>query len=205
MSLADYTGVRDAIRSDWLHRSDITTAQCDDFIDLFESDFNSQFRVREMEQQTTLTATAGYLLHPTNWLGWKEIRGTDGGNAYDLEPMGDEAAVDLTYGGIAGSTPKFYKTTGNRTYLYPANATGSYTVKYWEGVGLSSGTNWLLTRYPGAYLYGGLLQATAFVVDDPRIPLWQSAHADILAKIKSDSAKQSWGGQVLRMQPMRVV
>lgn len=205
MSLADYTGVRDAIRSDWLHRTDISTAQCDDFIDLFESDFNATVRVREMEQQTSLVSTAGYLLHPTNWLGWKDIRATDGGSVYNLQPVTDEVAVERTFGESGGATPRFYKVTGSRTYLYPANSAATVSVKYYEGVALSAGTNWLLTRFPGAYLYGGLLQASAWVQDDPRIPLWQAAYEQVMQKVKADSNKQSFSGQVLRMNAERVV
>lgn len=203
MSLSDYTAVKASL-GDWLHRTDITS-QCDDFIDLFESDFNATVRAREMEQVTTLTATDGYLLHPTNWLGWKEIRGTVGANAYDLKPVSDEAGVNLTGWQGPSPYPVGYKVTGSRTYLYPLGSTGTYAVKYWEGVGLSSGTNWLLTRYPGAYLYGPLLQATAYITDDPRVPLWQSAYGQLLETIRKDSSKQSWSGQVLQMRPERTV
>lgn len=202
MSLADYTAVKASL-GDWLHRGDITS-QCDDFIDLFESDFNATVRAREMEQVTTLTATDGYLLHPTNWLGWKEIRGTVGANKYELSPMSDESGVNLTGFQSASAYPVGYKVTGSKTYLYPLGSSGSFAVKYYEGVGLSSGTNWLLTRYPGAYLYGALLQATAYIVNDPRVPLWQSAYGQVIDKIKADSAKQSWSGQVLQMRPDRV-
>lgn len=203
MALSDYTTVKASL-GDWLHRSDLTT-QIDDAIDLFESDFNATIRAREMEQVTTLTATDGYLLHPTNWLGWKEIRGTVGSNRYELVPVTDEAGVNLT--GYQGATayPMGYKVTGSRTYLYPLGSSGSFTVKYWEGVGLTSGTNWLLTRYPAAYLYGGLLQLTAYVGDDPRIPMWKSAFDECIAKIRADTAKQSFSGQVLQMRPERTV
>ena len=68
MSLADYTSLKAAIASDWLHRSDLSTAIVD-YITLFETEFNSEVRHREMEAQTVLASTAGYLLHPTNWLG----------------------------------------------------------------------------------------------------------------------------------------
>ena len=203
MSLADYTAVKASL-GDWLHRSDLTT-QIDDAIDLFESDFNATVRAREMEQITTLVATDGYLLHPTNWLGWKEIRGTVGSNKYNLVPVTDEAGVNQTGWQGASAYPVGYKVTGSKTYLYPLGSSGSYHVKYWEGVGLSNGTNWLLTRYPAAYLYGGLLQLTAYVGDDPRIPMWKSAFDECIAKIRADSSKQSFSGQVLQMRPERSV
>jgi hypothetical protein len=197
MSLADYTSIKAAIASDWLHRSDLTTA-IGDFIALFESDFNSEVRVRQMEAETASISTAGYLLHPTSWLGWKEIRGTNGGVQYNLQPASDESAVQLTAG---DSVPaKYYKVTGSRTYLYPAASGVTFPTKYWEGVALTGGTNWLLTNYPAAYLYGSLLQATASLGEDERISLWVSAYDRVIQRIKADGARQSWSGQALQMR-----
>lgn len=203
MSLADLTALKTAVATDWLHRSDLTTA-IGDFVALFESDFNSQVRVRQMETETSQVSTAGYLLHPTGWLGWKEIRGTNGGLEYELEPVTDEVAVGTTRG---DSPPAYkYKVKGSRTYLYPSASGVTFPATYYVGVGLSSGTNWLLTAYPGAYLYGTLLQAVASIGDDPRVPLWQQAYDTVLNRIIADSKKQEYSGQVLRMRPdIRIV
>jgi hypothetical protein len=203
MSLADLTALKTAIATDWLHRSDLTTV-IGDFITLFESDFNSDMRVRQMETETSQISTAGYLLHPTSWLGWKEIRGTNGGIQYNLEPTSDEIAVKMTAGDTVPA--KLYKVKGSRTYLYPAASAVTFPTTYYAGVALTSGTNWLLTAYPGAYLYGSLLQATAAIGDDPRVPLWSAAYSSILERIKADSQKAEWSGQALRMRPdIRVV
>lgn len=203
MSFADLTSLKSAIASDWLHRSDMTTA-IGDFVTLFESDFNSEMRVRQMETETAQISTAGYLLHPTSWLGWKEIRGTNGGRQYNLLPVTDEIAIKLTAGDAVPA--RYYKVKGSRTYLYPAASAVTFPTTYYLGVGLTSGTNWLLTAYPGAYLYGSLLQGVASIGDDPRIPLWAEAYRQILERITADSKKQSSSGQVLRMTPdIRVV
>jgi hypothetical protein len=198
MSFADLTALKAAIASDWLHRADLTTA-IGDFVALFESDFNSTVRARQMEQQTSITSTTGYLTHPTNWLGWKIIKGTSGGVAYTLEPVTDEVAIQRTAG---DSVPaRLYKVTGDKTYLYPAASGVVFPTTYYEGVGLSAGTNWLLTKYPAAYLYGSLLQATAAISDDPRIPLWVQAYERVLSNIRADSQRSEWSGQALRMNP----
>jgi hypothetical protein len=203
MSLADYTALKTAIANDWLHRADLTTA-IGDFIALFEADFNSDMRVRQMESETSQVSTSGYLLHPTSWLSWKEIRGTNGGVQYHLQPVTDEVAVALTAGDTAPA--KYYKVKGSKTYLYAPESGVTFPTTYYTGVGLTGGTNWLLTAYPGAYLYGSLLQATAAIGDDARVPLWQSAYAQTLERIKSDSRKSEWSGQALRMSPdIRVV
>ena len=198
MSLADYTALKTAIATDWMHRTDLTS-QAADFITLFESDFNAHMRVRQMEQSTSLVSTAGYLLHPSNWLGWKDIRGTESGNPYHLEPVTDEIAVARTSGETEPA--RYYKVLGLKTYLYPAVNSVTFPTRYWEGVALTSGTNWLLTSYPGAYLYGSLIQASAFVQNDPRVPLWEAAYEKILDRIRRDNRIASWSGQALKMNP----
>lgn len=200
MSLADYTGLKTAVANDWLHRTDLTS-QADDFIDLFESDFNAKTRVRQMEAQTSTASTSGYLTHPTGWLGWKEIKLAKDGTYYHLEPVTDEIAAIETYGEASSSTPRYYKVKGTRTYLYPPPASAvTFATTYYEGVALSSGTNWLLTAYPGAYLYGSLLQAVAFTGDDQRVPMWASAYEAIMASIRADSGRSEWSGQALQMR-----
>lgn len=198
MSLADYTSLKVAIGTDWLHRTDLTS-QVPDFIQLFESDFNSSVRVRQMEAQTSQVSTSGFLLHPTNWLGWKEIRGTNGGVQYNLEPVTDEIALLRTAGDTVPA--RYYKVKGTKTYLYPSASAVTFPSTYYEGVALTTGANWLLTAYPGAYLYGSLLQTTAFIGDDARLELWEAAFERILTRIRADSRKSEWSGQVLRMQP----
>lgn len=202
MSFADYTALKTAVANDWLHRSDLTTA-IGDFVTLFESDFNSEMRVRQMEAETSQVSTAGYLLQPTNWLSWKQIQGVQGGVAYHLQPATDEVAVAITGGD--SSPARYYKVNGSLTYLYPRVSGATFFSTFYLAVGLTSGTNWLLTRYPGAYLYGTLLQATAAIGDDPRVPLWISAYQAILERIKADSRKGEWSGQALQMRPDRRV
>ena len=199
MALSNYTEVKAAL-GDWLHRSDITS-QADDFIDLFESDFNAGMRVRQMEAQTSTPSTAGYLLHPTNWLGWKEIKLATSTHTYHLEPVTDEVAVLETEGEASSATPRYYKVKGDRTYLYPPPASAvTFAGTYYEGVALSSTANWLLTRYPGAYLYGGLIQATKYTGDDPRLPMWKMQFGELMQAIKRDSRMAEWSGQALQMK-----
>jgi len=39
-------------------------------------------------------------------------------------------------------------------------------------------TNWLLTNHPGVYLYGSLIEAEPYLVNDTRIKLWASLYKD---------------------------
>ena len=89
------------------------------------------------------------------------------------------------------------------TYLYPGTSSGVvFQTQYYEAIPAltaSASTNWLLTKYPGAYLYGTLVMSNMFV-SDPRFNDWVGAYNNIVEQIKADSRKQEWSGQALRME-----
>jgi hypothetical protein len=45
-------------------------------------------------------------------------------------------------------------------------------------------TNWLLTQYPSAYLFGTLAMAAPYIGDDPRVALWMAAREERIEDIK---------------------
>jgi len=53
-------------------------------------------------------------------------------------------------------------------------------------------SNWLLTAFPNVYLYGALKQASAFAMQDERIPLWEAAYAQAVHKAKRRSEDMAY-------------
>ena len=202
MALDAYTSMVTAISSNWMHRSDLSTVT-DDFIDLFESEFNSDMRVRQMEQSTSIVSTSGYLIHPTQWRQWKSLKLSANGRVYNLTPITEESQA-INLGGDSGGNPTNYKVRGDKTYLYPApSSAATVDAVYYEGVtslSTSNNSNWLLAAYPGAYLFGSLNEASSYVADDPRVPLWKSKLIETLNKIRLDSERSERGSQVQVMK-----
>lgn len=203
MALNTYTSVLTAVASNWMHRADLGTV-VEDFVDLFEAEFNADMRVRQMERSTSTVSTSGYLVHPAQWREWKQLTLNSGGNKYALQPISEESAVNMT-GREEPGRPLYYKPRGDKTYLYPTPDTNvTVEATYWEGItSLSTAqpTNWLLAAYPGAYLYGSLNEAAPYVVDDARVPLWRQKLTETLNRIKVESERSERGGQVLRIRP----
>lgn len=205
MSLADYTALKASI-ADWIHRADVsaTSGQVDDFIDMAEAEFNAKLRVRSMESQTDIAMSGGYLSHPSDWLGWKRLSVLVASVPQDTEPASNEY-LDVVGPGTTGQ-PFYYAVRGSRTYF---NRTTNYTVRanYHASItplSASATTNWLLTKYPQAYLYGTLLQATAYIGDDPRIGLWKQAYDEAMQRVLDDSVKALHGGQTPVMRAPKV-
>lgn len=59
-------------------------------------------------------------------------------------------------------------------------------------LGPSTATNWLLTEYPSAYLWGTLAMAGAYIGDDPRIQLWLAAREEKFDDIKLADQKAKY-------------
>lgn len=77
--------------------------------------------------------------------------------------------------------PKFYGDYDYFNWLIAPSADFAYPfeVNYWELPPLlddTNQTNWTTDFAPNALLHGALLQATPFLKDDERIPVWQTTY-----------------------------
>jgi hypothetical protein len=72
---------------------------------------------------------------------------------------------------------------------------------YWRTLGSAAlGTSWLFTASPDIYLYAALLEATTFLMNDERVPLWSSAYENAVQRASAADDRGRWGGSVLRMR-----
>jgi hypothetical protein len=75
-----------------------------------------------------------------------------------------------------GQAPVYYTVVGCQFQLYPP-ADQDYTaeltyLKRFPAISADNETNWILTDYPDAYLYGALLQSAPYLKDDGRMAMW---------------------------------
>ncbi|MEM6817208.1 MAG: hypothetical protein AAF578_00320 [Pseudomonadota bacterium] len=59
----------------------------------------------------------------------------------------------------------------------------------------TTGTNWYVINAPEVLLYGSLLEATPFIRNDERLPVWQSFYVDAVATLETEErfSKHSQG------------
>jgi hypothetical protein len=65
----------------------------------------------------------------------------------------------------------------------------------------SNTTNWMLTKNPDIYLYGALLEASPYIMNDTRIPIWEDKYTKAMASLKGadQRARHSGGAMVMRL------
>jgi hypothetical protein len=91
--------------------------------------------------------------------------------------------------------PEFYADYDYRHWLFAATPDENYPVEivYYELPPLLDNAqqqNWLTDYAPNALLYGTLLEATPFLKNDERIPIWQSFYDMSISSLNTEDMKK---------------
>jgi hypothetical protein len=178
MSITNYAELQASVAS-WLNRGDLT-ASVPDFVTLAECQLNIDLKARAMDSKTTLTTVVGTntVPLPTDMLGMRRIQVLGSYNQPLSYRSPDEISADFSAN--TSGMPAVFTVIGSNVELAPIpDAVYSLELTYQQKIpalSASSTTNWLLTSWPNAYLYGSLLAATPFIMNDARLPVWQALY-----------------------------
>lgn len=175
----DYDWLKTTVAT-WLHRSDLTS-QVPTFIALAEDEINTELRLRVMETSADLAVPSGArtVALPELFLEPLTAALVDGDRD---KPLTFRAS--LTQDESAGA-PQFWTIEGDNLVFQNA-ADRAYTVRlrYIARLDIANtGTNGLLDNYRGLYLYGALMQASAYLVKDARVPQWAAMYESLKRKV----------------------
>lgn len=185
MALVTYADLQASIIS-WTHRADLASS-IPDFIGLAESEINTDMRLRLMAESFSLTLLAGTqtVAMPDRFIEPIKLEIVfSGRDNKPLTYLSAQQITDNSSAGVAGE-PEYWTIDGdNLSFPYPADQNYALSFRMMQGFDLvTTGTNALMKRYPGIYLYGALVQAAAFIANDARIPLWKQMYEEIKKKV----------------------
>lgn len=198
MALASYANLTAAI-ADELHRSDLTTPIAD-FVLRGEKRIHREVRATEMEATYSGTIASGVIAVPTDFLAWRAVY-IDSNGANILQPKDWEWVLANYPQRSASGVPKFIARNATNFEFGPY-PDSNYTVKgtyYKRLTTVSSSWNALATANPDLYLYAALTQASAYIGDDPRIPLWEAAYQSAKNAINAEAIGIDFDGGPLRV------
>ncbi len=190
MALSNYADLQTAIITYAFRVGDTDfAAMCPTFIALCESRVNKTLRIRQMETSATVTMTNGVGTLPADYLQYREVL-ANGPHAYPLkvtDPNTGQGDYPLS------DYPAYFAVIGNTIKTFPAS-TVDLTLNYFEKIPALSDaddTNWLLEKAPEVYLYGSLMEAAPFMMDDGRISTWAQFYegAMVLLRQEDEMAK----------------
>jgi hypothetical protein len=206
MSITTHAQLITAV-SNWLKRDDLTS-YITDFITLAEAKINREFilmqpPLRALEQTATGTIATETLALPTGYLGIKRLSLSIGGRDRVLEYKSDLQSSFYDHEG----QPVYYTTRGGNIVFAPQpGGSFDYELVYFKKLdALSAGSNWTIENAPDLYLYGTLLQATPFIKDDKRLPIWGAMYAGILTEIEQANLKDRTSGSTLAIRSRNAV
>ncbi len=188
MAISTFTELKASIAS-WLHRSDLTTV-IPDFITLLESRINRTLRLRTMESDNSLTLTSGTrtVALPSGYVEPISLALIISGEAYDYLDYRLPNQLPIDVNSSSARRPRMYAINGtniefpnlsDETYAMTFRMVGTFTLSD------ASPTNWLLTNHPDIYLFGSLLEATSYLNNDKRIPLWQMKYDLAVSEVRN--------------------
>jgi hypothetical protein len=200
MALTTYNELKSSV-ADWLNRTDLT-AVVPDFISLAEAQIERTLRTRQMIVRATAAIDTEYSAVPADFLETKSIKlNTNPVTALAFESID---AMDLMKSTryLSPGKPQYFSIVGGQIRVLPV-PDNSYTAEltyYAKLTKLSStvSSNWLLASSPDVYLYGSLMQASPYLKDDARIPVWSSMYTSALEAIQvADDRGATSGGAIM--------
>jgi hypothetical protein len=203
VALNSYSALQASL-STWLVRSDLDAGICADAIALAEADFIPDLRTREMRGRAAVAVAAGtqFVSLPPGFLELRLIRILDNSGQRQEITGADEGFILDRYRNVPGR-PQHYAIVGDSFLLGPTpDAAYSLELDFYSFATLSNAapSNWLLTKSPGIYLFGALLQLMPYIRNDQRADFFQAKFDAAIGKLhKADKWSIDPAGSIVSM------
>ena len=182
MAIANYTDLRSSV-ANWLHRQDLT-ANIPDFITMAEIRLSRDLRISPLVATTTLAVSAAgsSVTLPTDFMEIVNLRVASGAELHYVPPD----TIDRVTG---GTVPWAYTLRSGVIEVAPSwTAGGNLTMYYMKketSMSDSNETNWYVTNAPDALLYGALLEASPYLMNDNRVEIWEKFYQRAIDSLNS--------------------
>lgn len=195
MTIASYADLKASVAR-WMNRPDLVD-EIPNFIQSAESQISLDLRLRQQLSVTSLNTTVGFngLSLPDDFLEFDSVS-INGG---ELSQIGFGELLRMRASGL----PRHYAIGGNElllsvpaTTVYPVDVTYFARFPSLEEVPV----NGLLLNYPDVYLFGALMWANRFVMNEEMASKWQGQYIGLVQRLMAADRKALWSGSSLRMR-----
>jgi hypothetical protein len=110
---------------------------------------------------------------------------------------------DRLYGSTLTGTPQMYTIIADEIQLGPIPGS-ALTIemlfyKKFDALTAAATTNWMIINAPDVYLYGCLLEAEPFIMNDPRVQLWAAGFKQAITDMQEQDNRDRHSGSALRV------
>ena len=199
MTVTTYATLQSEIAS-WLNRDDLSSI-IPTFIQFVESDVNSRLRHQKMVVRAQATSNQEYVQLPGDWLEAINIHIVDGAQPLRFVTLDEADRINKQQ---IVTQPSFYSIMDDALEIVPAPGSNIDIEMIYYGkipaLSNQNTSNWLLVKAPDLYLYGSLVHAAPYLLDDQRVGLFANMYNSRLEALalESDKAVHSGGPLVAR-------
>jgi len=188
--------------SNYLDRNDLD-AVIPTFVELCESKLKRRLRHWKMEKRATADTVADQrtLALPTDFLEMRALKL----NTTPVKTLEYLPPAIMNYNSAYSAQPSFYTIIGEELHFETTPDTVYEVEMYYyafDPLADDNQTNWIITEYPDVYLYGTLLEAESFLMNDPRLQIWKLGFEEALTSLNKSGDKASHSGAPLIMRAM---
>lgn len=194
-----YTTLQSTVQ-DYLDRADLASV-VPLFIEFMESKLKRTLRHYRMEKRATANTVAAQrsLALPNDFLEMRSVKR----NSDSWVPLESLSPQILNYATSATGTPRYFAIVGDEV-LFEPTPDAEYEIEMWyyafESLSDDNTSNWLSETYPDIYVYGTLLEAEAYLMNDPRLAVWKRAFDEALMQLNREARITRWGGAPLTIR-----
>jgi len=182
MSISNYGSLKSELSAYLFHQR--LTTRYDNCTELFETAANSRLRVLPMEASVLLTTINGDMALPIDYITWRTVKPT-------TTPYIDE--LDYVHPAYLPATqynrrPPLFTIEGNTIKVRPVDdRPDAFEFHYYQKIpklaGSDTNTNWLLTEYPNAYLFGVITELAAIMRNAEMAQLYKARRDETFQEI----------------------
>ena len=200
MAITSYSTLISGAKT-YLNRSDISDAQIEEFIGLAEASFNRVLRTRNQIKRSTSDVSTQFVTQPTDLLELYNIQ-LNSSPVRRLEQVSLSKIDSLKEESSTAGKPRYFAITGSDLEFYPTpDTTYEIEVIYYSTItplSEADTTNFLITNHPDIYLFGTLVQAEPWLMNDERIGVWGALLGKAIEELRvSDERSQTESGTIV--------
>lgn len=185
MAISDYATLKTAISS-YLHRSDLN-ANIPDFVQMAEWRIARDVRITPLINVSTasLNTSLNSISMPSGFLEMVDV--TIQSNNKELFYVPPDHIDRVLGNGPSSGTPWLYTLRGASVIVAPpTSATITLNLSFYkkeDSLNDTSASSWFTTNAPDLLLYASLLEASPYLINDERIPVWSQFYEKAVDRV----------------------
>lgn len=187
---------------DYLAVSDLSS-WVPNFLQNAQAKLYRSLRIRAMETALSGTISSGVIALPSDYLDLKHAYVNTSPVKFLERTTPEEIYRNYPTRSASGKPHWIAREAGNFIFGPYPDDTYSIAGVYYARLTLLSGsntTNWFTTNAPDVLIYGALLEAQPFIMNDARIPVWRAMFDEAVETLIREERKEKHSGSTLQIR-----